>query len=252
LVNRFGTSGLVLALWFAVSSELARLSSNALYAVVATPSWHVTQLIAKVELPLLEAIQSATSGTTVPFLAAWVYSAVWLLALLAAVPLSMVTQDKHTAGEVIGSVVMAAVVALPVFALCPVFDPWALSVHLHSSPPNAGVQLLVPRANAAVLSELLATTPWSAGASLPSLHVTFPAVIGMLLRRRGAKVLGMFYTTVAAATSAVVLILGRHWVMDVVSGWVFAWIIARAMHWIVVAGQMPGRAQGATEHEPRQ
>lgn len=223
---QLGVSGIVLALWFTVSADLGRVSSNALYAVVRPPDWRLTEFIAKLETPLLVGIQAAALRLNASALVSWAYSAIWLLGVIGAVPLCLLSSDNRLAFLIIGAVVVTTIVALPVFALLPVFDPWALSLHTNGRFVVGEVQLLAIRADVQALRVLLRDTPWSAGAAFPSLHVAFPAVIGMVLRQRVVRVRGALYLTLAGVTSAVVVVLGRHWIVDVIGGWLLAWMIA--------------------------
>lgn len=232
--RRLAATGMVLALWFLLSTELGRFTSNGLYAVVGHPRWPLTQALAHFESPLIVALQSAAHRGLAPAALAWWYSFVWLTMLMASVPLSLTKRDVILPYGIMTLIVMAALLAMPLFVLMPVFEPWTLTLHGADLPEGLAVRLLVPHVDASALRALLQEAPWSAGAAFPSLHVAFPAGIGMLLARRGERALGRLYVTVAVITSVVVVVLGRHWIIDIVGGWLFAWIVT-----IITAGLLP-------------
>jgi membrane-associated phospholipid phosphatase len=223
--RRLAATGMVLAVWYLLSAELGRFTSNGLYAVVGQPRWSLTLALAHLESPVIAALQSVAHHGLAPAVLAWWYSLVWLTMLMASVPLCLTTRDAVLPYGIILLIVITACLAMPLFIFTPVFDPWALTLHGAYLPEGIGARLLAPRVDLSALRTLLTETPWSAGAAFPSLHVAFPAGIGMLLSRRGERALGRLYVIVGAITSVVVVVLGRHWIIDIVGGWLFAWIV---------------------------
>jgi membrane-associated phospholipid phosphatase len=113
---------------------------------------------------------------------------------------------------------LLSLLSLPVFLVLPVFDPWALNpVYGYEGPGQIGVLYLYPGSSLPALQNIATQLRWATGACLPSLHVAFPLLFGLVARRAGLRKLWFCYGAFAAITGFVVVYLGRHWVIDVVA-----------------------------------
>jgi hypothetical protein len=222
------SSAIVLPLLAFVSLSFSRLVSNGLYAVAGGVSADYTPIIARLEGRLLAALQESPYHEQLGRLGEVLYSTVWLVALLLAAPLFLAAGRPRAVSRLLTGWMLAPILALPVFLFFPIFEPWVLNpaYGLRGATTTAVRFLALPEPSPQLLW-ISSQARWAAGACLPSLHVTFPVLVSKIAFDEDAPRIGALYATIGVITGLTVLYLGRHWIVDVVAGLPFAWLVAR-------------------------
>jgi hypothetical protein len=113
--------------------------------------------------------------------------------------------------------VLTSVLALPLFVLVPTFDPWTTNAVYGATGLTTHIRYLYTNPSASVLTQVNTTLHWSAGSALPSLHVAFPLVVSLVLRKHGMRALSYVMMGMTALTVLVIVYLGRHWIIDAIA-----------------------------------
>lgn len=224
-------------IYYFSATSLGRVVANSLYALQGNSAFQLTPLLANLEGRLLLALQSSLSVPVFGYAAAAVYSYVWFGGLLAAVPGFVFARDADTALDAALGPALLSLLALPVYVLFPVFDPWTLnSAYGPVSGPSLAVYYSYPAAAPELLRRVLVEAPGVVGSCLPSLHVAIPAYFAILANRRGHRRIAWLFAAVTVFVTIAVSWLGRHWIVDGIVAIPFAWlcvlIIDRLRHHI--------------------
>jgi membrane-associated phospholipid phosphatase len=210
--------------------SFSRLMSNVLYAAAVGVSADYTPAIVRLEHTAITRIQRSMESAVLSDACQALYSAGWLIGLLSAVPLLLAEGRTRAAGRLLIAWVLAPMLALPLFLLFPVFEPWALNpAYGYSGIPSTLVRFLGVPSPSTELLWVATKARWATGACLPSLHVTLPLLAALIAFDSRARRVGWLYTVLAAMTGFVVVYLGRHWIVDVAAAVPFAWAIAQAV-----------------------
>jgi membrane-associated phospholipid phosphatase len=150
------------------------------------------------------------------------YSAIWL-APMAFAGFVLVAVDRPKAmNSLLVAYVLTCALALPLYVLVPTFDPWTTNALYGAKGLTTHIGYLYPNPSPALLTQVNTTLHWAAGSAFPSLHVAFPLVVSLVLRKHGLRVLSYVMAGMAAITALVVVYLGRHWIIDVIAAVPFA------------------------------
>jgi len=169
--------------------------------------------VAVVPSEALRVLARSSGGVTPgPWALAWGYgSPRWLSLLLVAVYMSyaafplLVAAFERRASVVVPAAIVLTLGAL-INALVPVRPPWMAGVSTRAMDAFAPTAAFVADDASPV-------------AAFPSLHVAFPAVVALTGRRR-------WWWLYALLQSFAVVVGGEHWVLDVVGGWLLAFVVA--------------------------
>ncbi len=227
LVLRARHDGLQLSIWLLLALNLSRYVATFLYEVAQHVTWDVTPRIARVEASFITALQAYAGHEIVSEIAAWLYSVGWYLPILLAGPLAQALGRKGLLPAMSLATLLTAVLAVPMFIALPTFEPWAMNAwYGYDGPGAVAVTYAYPGADSAALRYVATELRWATGACLPSLHVAFPLAYGLVLTRAGQPRLAAPYWLLAGLTAIGVLILGRHWIIDVVIAAPYAMVVA--------------------------
>jgi hypothetical protein len=216
LLVKAQSGALQLAVWLLVALNLSRYVANLLYELGETIAWDLTLVIARIEGPYLISVQALGAHGLASEVMAWLYSVGWYIPIVLAGPLGQACGGKGLAKRLLISTILTALVAVPMFLAFPVFEPWALnSDYGYKGPGAVAVSYAYPDADPAALRFIANNLRWATGACLPSLHVAFPLVYALMFTRGRIPMLGAVYWLLTASTAIGVLLLGRHWIVDV-------------------------------------
>ncbi len=213
-----------------ISTLLGRFIANVVYTIALLQQLDFTPLLASLEGSALEWIQSTLYAEGLSRAFAHLYSWVWMLASVGFGPWLAIRDKAAPVSHAVVGTILLATLAIPFFVAVPIVDPWATSVlyGYHGAGATA-IQYLYPSADPDVLRDIGRDMRWAAGSCLPSLHVAFPLLYGMIAARHGLRWAAMGWATVAGGTAIGVVYLGRHWIVDVILAVPFS----VGVHWLV-------------------
>jgi hypothetical protein len=222
IARRLYRYALAIPLWTLVVGGLARLIADQVFAFGGVVSWDLTGILAKVESPVIERLQHALASPAMSVFASNYYSAVWLSFLVLA-GFVLAAADRPRAFSALAiAYAVTAVSAIPLFILFPAFDPWTTNGLYGAAAATTSIRYLFSNPSIPALSEINARYHWSAGAAFPSLHVAFPLVAALVLRKHGLRAASWVMATIAATSMFVVVYLGRNWITSTVAAIPFA------------------------------
>jgi hypothetical protein len=217
---------LAIPLWTLVVAGFARVIADQIFTLGGIVSWNLTSILAKIEAPVIERLQHALASPSMSVFASNYYSAIWLAPLvLAGFALAAADRPRALAGLTI-AYVTTAVSAIPLFILLPTFDPWTTNALYGAAGTTTSIQYLASHAVIPALTQINARYHWATGGALPSLHVAFPLVAALVLRRHRLRWASWFMTTMAAVSMFVVVYLGRNWIISTLAAIPFAFAVA--------------------------
>jgi membrane-associated phospholipid phosphatase len=218
VVDALARLAVVLPLLGVVAGVLSRFVSNGIYAVAAGVTADFTAPIARLEAPLIEAMQTALADERLSYACALVYAGVWFFSLLAAALIFTAARRHRAAWHLLTGWLMIPLIAAPLFLLIPVFEPWAVNpLYGYEGPAASQVRFLAAN-TIPELRDVALNLRWATGACLPSLHVAIPALAMRISYKHRLPALGWYYAALTAAVGFAVVYLGRHWIVDVVAG----------------------------------
>jgi membrane-associated phospholipid phosphatase len=200
--------------------------ANILYEIAEGVTWDVTPMIAAIEGSYINSAQAIGGQGLTSEITAWLYSVGWYVPVVLAGPLAQAWGKRILVAQLLLATLLTAVLALPVFLAFPIFEPWALNpVYGYEGPGEVAVSYAYPGADRTALQFVATELRWATGACLPSLHVAFPMVYAMILTRARLRILGAVYWLLAGLTGIGVVVLGRHWMIDVVLAVPYAMLV---------------------------
>lgn len=209
--------GLHLSMWLLLTLNLSRYVANLLYEIAEHVTWDVTPVIASIEGSYLESLQAFGGFGVTAEITAWLYSVGWYVPILLAAPLAQACGRQPLVAKLLLATVLTALLAMPVFLAFPIFEPWVLNpVYGYQGSGPVAVAYAYPGADRAALHFVATELRWATGACLPSLHVAFPLVYALIFARARLQTLGAVYGLLAGFTAIGVVVLGRHWIIDIV------------------------------------
>jgi hypothetical protein len=226
IARRFYRYAIALPVWTIVTANLARFVGDEVYVLAKIVNWDITPYVARVEAPVLAALQRWLESPGLSRAASIYYSAGWV-GVLAFAGFAFVAADKS---KILNSLLVAyaltAACAAPLFVLIPLTDPWTTNA-LYGGAENAarGVRYLYSYASAPTLARINAQFHLAAIGTVPSLHVAFPLVVSLVLRRHGQRIASIAMAIMAAISAFVVIYLGRNWLIGVVAAVPFAFAV---------------------------
>jgi hypothetical protein len=216
---------IALPLWTILASNLARFVADGIYGLVGTVKWDMTPFVARLEAPVIERFQHAVASPAMSVFASNFYSAIWL-APIAFVGFLLVAGDKPRAmNSLIVAYVLTSVCAIPFYVLLPTFDPWTTNALYGAVGVKTGIRYLYTNPSVPTLTSINTTLHWAAGSAFPSLHVAFPMVVSIVLRKHRMPRASAFMMLMAMTTMFVIVYLGRHWIVDAIAAVPFAYAV---------------------------
>jgi hypothetical protein len=213
-------------LWTLLLAGSARLVADQVFALGGFVRWNLTPIFVKIEAPLIERLQHALSSPSMSVFASTYYSSVWLTPLvLAGFALAAADRPKAFSALLI-AYVATAVSAIPLFILLPTFEPWTTNSLYGAVGTTTSIRYLVSHPVVPALAQINARYHWSAGAALPSLHVAFPVVAALVLRKYRVRWASWLMAAMAATSIFVVVYLGRNWILSTLAAIPFAFAVA--------------------------
>jgi len=209
---------LILPVAYILATGFSRYVANLVYFGASYVSWDFTPYVAALESPLLEMLQRSTDSARARAVCSGLYSAGWYLSMATLVPILIAANKPSVVSRLLTAQFLTAVIAVPFFLVFPLFEPWTLNpVYAAAGAATSHVQYLYPSPNFGELSRIARDARWAAGSCLPSLHVAFPLVGGLVLWESRLRLLGGGFLVLAAITGYTTVFLGRHWIIDVVA-----------------------------------
>jgi membrane-associated phospholipid phosphatase len=229
-----------------LSAWLGRAVANAVYALAPWAASDITPVLARLEGPVLERLQSGVEHPWASTLFSGIYSWVWFIFLSGFGPWLVVRGRERAVSHAILGTVLTALLAVPFFLLFPVFDPWATNpVYGYDGPGQTAVRYLYPHADIGSLSSIATTARWATASCLPSLHIAFPLMYALVASRDRIWAEAWLLAALTAATSVAVVYLGRHWITDVIVAVPFAfgvyWLVQRIDPRLILSWETSGK-----------
>jgi hypothetical protein len=241
---------LAIPLWTLVVAGSARLIADQFFMFAGTVWWDVTPLLGQIEAPVIERVQAALSSPSMSVFASNYYSAIWLGPLVL-VGFALAAADRpRVLSALIFAFVIAAVGAIPLFVLLPAFEPWTTNSLYGAVVHTTSIQFLGAHPVIPALTQINARYHWAAGGSLPSLHVAFPFVAALVLRRHRLRWASWLALAMAAASAFVVVYLGRNWIICTLAAIPFALAVVGVSGRIRVPLVLQRRRDAATRLRP--
>jgi membrane-associated phospholipid phosphatase len=219
----------VLPVAYILATGFSRYVANLVYFGASSVSWDFTPYVAAVESPVLELLQRSADSARARAVFAGIYSAGWYLSMATLAPILIATNKPSVVNRLLTAQLLTAIAAVPLFLAFPLFEPWTLNpAYAVAGTMTSHVQYLNPNPNLGELTRIARDARWAAGSCLPSLHVAFPLVAGLVLWQSRLRVIGAVFVALAAITGYTTVFLGRHWIIDVVAAVPYALGIAWA------------------------
>jgi hypothetical protein len=223
--RRFYKYAIALPLWTILAANLARFVADQIYSVVGIVSWDFTPTIARLETPFIEWLQHSLASPALSAFASNFYSVVWLAPIAFAGFILVAADRPKVLNSLLVAYVLTSVLALPLFVLVPTFDPWTTNALYGATGLTTHIRYLYTNPSLPLLTQINTQLHWSAGSAFPSLHVAFPLVVSLVLRRHGMRVLSRIMAGMTAVTMFVIVYLGRHWMLDAAAAVPFSFAV---------------------------
>ena len=144
------------------------------------------------------------------------YGTIWLASKTLLYPLLIYRDGGEVLNDLVKFFFFAPLLALPIYAVIPIYDPWVLNERYSVLPVFKHVDYPAVSAQADQFIRLFAETAAKATSpKLPSFHIVYPLGVALYLRRRGFPGIANYYFALLAVTSFVIIHLGRHFVIDI-------------------------------------
>ena len=216
---------IALPLWTIVASNLARVVADLIYSLVGRVRWDMTPFIARIEAPLIERFQHALASPAMSVFASNFYSAIWLAPIAFAGFLLVAANKSRAMNALVVAYVLTCLCAIPFYVLLPTFDPWTTNALYGGVGVKTGIRYLYANPSVPTLTQINTTLHWAAGSAFPSLHVAFPLVVSLVLRRHAMRWASAFMMLMTLTTMFVIVYLGRHWIVDAIAAVPFAFAV---------------------------
>jgi hypothetical protein len=204
-----------------------RLITNAVYAVLPDPfPMEATSVLVWLERSFLEWLPQHVRWSSLSYVCSLSYGSIWLGSLTMLYPVLIYRDGGDILNDLVKFLILAPVLALPVYYVIPILDPWILNERygLFQTFRYCDYPALTDTGRA-FLAHIAMTGPESTAPSLPSFHIVYPLGIAMFLRRRGFPWLSAYFGLLMIWTAFVIVYLGRHFVMDIVGSIPFTFLI---------------------------
>ncbi len=219
----------ILPVAYILATGFSRYVANLVYFGASSVSWDFTPYVAALESPVLELLQRSADSARARAVFSGVYSAGWYLSMATLAPILIAANKPSVVNRLLTAQLLTAIAAVPFFLAFPLFEPWTLNpAYAAAGIVTSHVQYLYPNPNVGELSRIARDARWAAGSCLPSLHVAFPLVGGLVLWESRLRLIGAGFLVLAAITAYTTVFLGRHWIIDVAAAVPYALGIAWA------------------------
>ena len=222
IARRLYRYAFAIPVWTIVVAGSARFLADQIFALGGVVPWNLTLIFAKIEAPAIERLQHAFASPSMSVFASTYYSAIWLAPVVLAGFLLAAADRPRALSALTIAYVVTAVSAIPLFILFPTFDPWTTNSLYGALGSTTSIRYLAPHPVIPALTQINARYHWAAGSAFPSLHVAFPLVAAIVLRRHRLRWASWFMTAMAATSMFVVVFLGRNWIFSALAAIPFA------------------------------
>lgn len=204
-----------------------RLVTNTVYAMLPNPfPMEATSALVWLEGAFLEWMHEQVRGPTLSYACSLSYGSIWLGSLTILYPVLIYRDGGEILNDLVKFLVLAPLLALPVYYLIPILDPWVLNERYGLFQTFRYCDYpAITETGRAFLTHLATTGPESTAPSLPSFHIVYPLGIAIFLRRRGFPGLSVYFGLLMIWTAFVIVYLGRHFFMDIVGSIPFTFLI---------------------------
>jgi PAP2 superfamily len=225
---------IALPLYLLLASQMSRYVANLIYFLTRNVTWNLTPFIARIEGGILTSFQSHLSSPFLSQICAIIYSVVWLVPLAALGPvlvgLVFLDEEPKVVNHLVAGEFLLAVLAVPFFALLPVFDPWTTNpIYGNPGPLPLKLLYLYPHADVEALTRINVDLHWATGCCFPSLHVSYPLMVYWILRRNNFPRLSWVFLASCLLNSFAILHLGRHWIADILAAIPYTYMVVRVV-----------------------
>jgi len=215
VAGRFYKYAIALPVWTLLVANLDRFIANEVHSFARLAWFDLTRVFAKVEGPLIAWLQHAIGGGhAVSTFASTFDSIVWLAPVALAGGLLVAADRGRALNSLIVVYVLAGLLAVPLFALLPAFEPWTTNATYGADALATNIRYLYANASISTLRRINTEYHSAAGSAFPSLHVAVLLVGALVLRRHRFRTASVVLFALAATTALVGVYLGRHWVLD--------------------------------------
>ncbi len=191
--------------------------TNVVYAMNARhfPMWP-TEVLIWLEGGFLEWFFQQLRWPWLAVVCSVTYGTIWLASKTLLYPLLIYRDGGEILNDLVKFLFMAPLLALPIYGLIPIYDPWVLNQRYDVHDAFRHVDYPAVSAHADRFLQLFAATAAEATTpKLPSFHIVYPLGIALYLRRRGFPGVAAYYFALLGVTSFVIIYLGRHFVIDI-------------------------------------
>jgi hypothetical protein len=201
-----------------------RVTTNIVYAMLPDPyPMGPTDVLVGLEGNFLEWLHGEFRWPGLAWACSFSYGSLWLGSMTLLYPALIYRDGGEILNDLVKYLLLAPLLALPVYAAIPMLDPWVLNRHYgmydvfrftdYPALTESGRELLRQVATTGAVS----TSP-----KLPSFHIVYPFGMAIFLRRRGFPWLSVYFFLLTAWTAFVIVYLGRHFVTDIPASILFA------------------------------
>jgi hypothetical protein len=213
VAGRFYKYALALPVWTLLVANLDRFIANEAHSFARLAWFDLTKVFAKVEGPLIASLQHSFDGSAVGTFASTFDSIVWLAPVALAGGLLVAADRGRALNSLIVVYVLAGLLAVPLFAVLPAFEPWTTNA-TYGADALTNIRYLYANASVSTLTRINTNFHSAAGAAFPSLHVAVLLVGALVLQRHRFRTASLILFGLAATTALVGVYLGRHWLVD--------------------------------------
>jgi len=201
-----------------------RVTTNIVYAILPNPyPMGPTEALVALEGGFLEWLHREVRWPWLSWACSLSYGTIWLGSMTLLYPALIYRDGGKILDDLVKFLLLAPLLALPIYAVVPMLDPWVLNRHYgvfdvfrytdYPALTESGWDLL---------RQVATTGPESTSPKLPSFHIVYPFGIAIFLRRRGFPWLSSYFAVLTAWTAFVIVYLGRHFVTDIPASILFA------------------------------
>jgi len=201
-----------------------RVTTNIVYAMLPNPyPMGPTDALVALEGTFLEWLHRELHGPALAYACSVSYSTIWLGSMTLLQPALIYRDGGEILDDMVKFLLLAPLLALPIYAVLPILDPWVLNRHYgvfdvfrYTDYPA------LTESGRDLLRQVATTGPESTSPKLPSFHIVYPFGIAIFLWRCGFRWLSSYFAVLTAWTAFVIVYLGRHFVTDIPASILFA------------------------------
>jgi hypothetical protein len=153
VAGRFYKYALALPVWTLLVANLDRFIANEAHSFARLAWFDLTKVFAKVEGPLIASLQHAFGGSAVGTFASTFDSIVWPAPVALAGGLLVAADRGRALNSLIVVYVLAGLLAVPLFAVLPAFEPWTTNA-TYGADALTNIRYLYANASVSTLTRI--------------------------------------------------------------------------------------------------